>query len=168
MFEVLNGTGGGVPSTNTGFPYYMLMWFSGQEIPITVTKSVTAEIGVDGVVTWKGNTTTQDETRYIYGLIPFTLAYTPLSETHQAVYIGQVPLGFKGIDINDGQLVTFRFAVYFADNNKEVETVYIVDTEAESVDPSYIATGDRKDGITMKLMAPKMGNSIRVDCTRIL
>ena len=169
MFEVLNGTGGGgVPSTSDGFPYYMLMWFDKQEWPISVIKSVTAEISEDGSVTWKGNTTEESETRYLSGLVPFTLAYTPLAEVHQGVYIGQITPGFTGNDINDGQMVTFRFRVDFDTNNKDVLAVHIIDTESESGDPSYIITGDRGNGITMKLLEPQFRGGLKVTCTRIL
>ena len=170
VFEVLNGTGGGggVPSTSDGFPYYMLMWFDKQEWPISVIKSVTAEISEDGSVTWKGNTTEESETRYLSGLVPFTLAYTPLAEVHQGVYIGQITPGFTGNDINDGQMVTFRFRVDFDTNNKDVLAVYIIDTESESGDPSYIITGDRGNGITMKLLEPQFRGGLKVTCTRIL
>ena len=169
VFEVLNGTGGGgIPSTGNGFPFYMLMWFDNEVFPISVIKSVSAEIGEEGLVTWKGNATEESETRYLNGLVPFTLAYTPLAEVHQGVYIGQITPGFTGNDINDGQMVTFRFRVDFDTNNKDVLAVHIIDTESESGDPSYIITGDRGNGITMKLIKPQFRGGLKVNCARVL
>ena len=170
VFVVLNGTGGsgggGVPSTSEGFPYYMLMWANELELPLAVTKTLSAEIGADGEVTWTGSTSERDSTRYIYGLIPLTLAVEPISGLHQADYIGQVHLGFSSRDNMDGQVVTFRFHVMFHINNKDVKSVVIADSVSESTDPSFIITGDGNN-FSMKLIRPKI-EGLNLDCTRIL
>ena len=117
-------------------------------------------------MTWTGSTTERESTRYICGLIPLTLAVKPIPDTHQATYIGQVPLGLNSNDITDGQVVTFRFSVRFHINNKDVVSVVISDSVSESTDPSFIITGEGKN-FSMKLIRPKI-EGLKLNYTRIL